>query len=175
VGRGLFSNFQKGSLAKRQRRRGKDRFQPLDPSSSAQIKCTRIWTGIQPQRSDPKSRAWILNRSDCLKSMRSTFYGSDLIRRRGMSRFNPGRMPRIQWFRFLRPIGTQGIKSWSRIGRSTAKIQWPELVALVLIVPTHLDRTARSCLPPHADRTRRTGSPAVVELTDAHAVGNIGP
>jgi hypothetical protein len=35
--------------------------------------------------------------------MRSTIYGSNLIRRRGMSCFNPGRTPRIQWFRFLPP------------------------------------------------------------------------
>jgi hypothetical protein len=31
----LFSNFQKDSLAKRQQRRGMDRFQPLDIKSRA--------------------------------------------------------------------------------------------------------------------------------------------
>jgi hypothetical protein len=104
VGRGLFSNFQKGSLAKRQRRRGINRFQPLDPSSSAQIRSYLKRTGFLQEPLDlyptvhSLSAGWMGGTDP---SVGPQINGSDSLQPHDAPASNPKRPAGIQRPRYL--------------------------------------------------------------------------
>jgi hypothetical protein len=104
VGRGLFSNFQKGSLAKRQRRRGINRFQPLDPSSSAQIRSYLKRSGFLQEPLDlyqtvhSLSAGWMAGTDP---SVGPQINGSDSLQPHDAPASNPKRPAGIQRPRFF--------------------------------------------------------------------------
>jgi hypothetical protein len=70
-------------------RRGTGVLQSHDLNWTRRIRLSSLWTSMLSQSLDLRSRAWILNHPDHLKSIRSKFYGSDLPHEEVSSSPNP--------------------------------------------------------------------------------------